>query len=259
MSSYASIAARDAPPTSEQPRPDPALLTTEHSSASNVIDDTSKVNIVSSDFKDKLATRTSETYVPKDIDDDLIDPGRKVGKSKGNRRLQEARAEGTYLWEVTKHILFRPGVAGGLIGLVNIGLLSSVGYVFYTKPSLRRNFTSIGSAAAGALLLIGTEGYAVEKYRKTSIGRREERRAREEGTLIYKQLREHVFRPGVLGGLVGLVNTVILGAVGYYGYTTWHKPKWNRDVVTAVSFGLLTLWGGEGYLVERYRAERRGQ
>jgi hypothetical protein len=141
-----------------------------------------------------------------------------------------------------------------------------VGYGFYTKPSLRQNLTAISSAAAGALLLIGTEGYAAEKYRQTPIGRQEERRAREEGTLIYKHLREHVFRPGVLGGLVGLgtadnyicrslgmfiphfslVNTTILGAVGYYTYANWHTPKWNRNVVTAVAFGLLTLWGGEG-------------
>jgi hypothetical protein len=148
---------------------------------------------------------------------------------------------------------------------VNIGLLSTVGYGFYTKPSLRQNFTAISSAAAGVLLLIGTEGYAAEKYRQTPIGRQEERRAREEGTLIYKHLREQVFRPNVLGGLVGLgivkiricrffkmfissflVNTTILGAVGYYTYANWHKPKWNRDVVTAVAFGLITLWGGEG-------------
>lgn len=146
---------------------------------------------------------------------------------------------------------------------VNIGLLSSVGYAFYTKPDLRRNFTVIGSAAAGTLLLIGTESYAAEKYRETPRGRQEERRAREEGTLLYKQFHEHVFRPGVLGGLVGLgqrrtyfarllkvhtpqANTAILGAVGYYSYANWDKPKWNRDVVTAVSLGLLTLWSGEG-------------
>lgn len=105
-----------------QPRPDPALLTTERSSTSNVIDDTLKVNVVSSDFKENPATYTSERYVPEDIDDDLVDPGRKAVKGKRNRRFQEAQAEGIYLWEVTKHYLFRPGVAGGLIGLGMVGL-----------------------------------------------------------------------------------------------------------------------------------------
>lgn len=257
--SYASVAAHNACPSSEQPRPDPALLTTERSSASNVIDNTSKVNVVSSDSKENPATCTSDICVPEDIDDDLGDPGRKAVRSKRNRHLQEAQAEGIFLWKITKNYLFRPRVAGSIISLVNVGLLFGVGYGFYTKPSLRRNFTAISSAAAGALLLIGTEGCAAEKYRQTPIGRQEERCAREEGTIIYKQLREHVFRPGVLGGFVGLVNTAILGAVGYYSYANWHKSKWNRDVVTVVAFGLFTLWGGEGYLAERYRAERRRQ
>ncbi|KAG0707305.1 hypothetical protein DFH29DRAFT_896775 [Suillus ampliporus] len=251
--SYASVAARDAPPPSDQPHPDPALLTTERSPSSNVIDDTSKVNVVSRDFKENPATYTSETSVPEDAEGDLINPDRTAGKGKRSKRLQEAQAEGTYLLEVTKHYLLRPGIARGLIGLVNIGLLSSVGYIFYTKPDLRRNFTAISSAAAGVVLLIGTEGCAAEMYRKTPRGRQEEPRAREEGTLIYKQFREHIFRPGVLGGLVGLANTAILGAVGYYSYVNWHKPKWNRDVVTAVSLGLFALWSGEGYLAERYR------
>jgi hypothetical protein len=134
--SYASVVAHDAPSSSEQvctheiqnatescslytpqPHPDTALLTTERSSASNVIDDTSKVNVVSSNFKENPATYTSDTYVPEDVDDDHVDPGRKAVKSKRNRRLLEAQAEGIYLWKVTKHYLFRPGVAGGLIGL----------------------------------------------------------------------------------------------------------------------------------------------
>ncbi|OAX44170.1 hypothetical protein K503DRAFT_789071 [Rhizopogon vinicolor AM-OR11-026] len=250
--SYASVAARDAPLPSEQPHPDPALLTTEQSPSNNIIDDTSKVNVIPRDFEEDPSTYTSDVYVPEDTEGDT---GR-VGKGKGSKRLQEAQAEGTYLWEVTKHYLLRPGIAGGLVGLANIGLLSSVGYAFYTKPDLRRNFTAIGSAAGGTLLLIGTEGYAIEKYRGIF---EKKRRIGEQDTLIYKQFREHIFRPGVLGGLVGLVNTAILGAVGYYSYVNWDKSKWNRDVVTTVSLGLLALWGGEGYLAECYRTVRHRQ
>lgn len=79
-----------------------------------------------------------------------------------------------------------------------------MGYAFYTKPDLRRNSTAIGSAAVGALLLIGTEGCAVKKYREIRRGHQEERRAHREGTLLYKYFHEQVFRPGVLGGSVGL-------------------------------------------------------
>jgi len=237
--SYASVTARDAPPPSEQPHPDPALLTTERSPSSNVIDDTSKVNVISRNFNDDPSKYTSSEYVPEDTEGEFIDTSRTEGKGKASRRLQEAQAEGSYLWEVTKHYFLLPSVAGGLVGLVNIGLLSSVGYAFYTKPDLRRNFTAIGSAAGGALLLIGTEGCAARKYREIRRGHQEERRAHKEETLFYKHF----------------LNTAILGAVGYYSYANWDKPKWNRDVVTAVSLGILTLWGGEGYLAERYRAE----
>lgn len=87
---------------------------------------------------------------------------------------------------------------------VNIGLLSSVGYAFYTKPDLRRNFTAIGSAAVGTLLLIGTEGCAAEKFREIHRGHQGERPTREEGILFYKHFREQFFRPGVLGGSIGL-------------------------------------------------------
>lgn len=60
------------------------------------------------------------------------------------------------------------------------------------------------SATAAALTILGAEGYAAEKYRETPAGREEERRAKEEGTALYRTCREHILRPGVLGGLVGV-------------------------------------------------------
>lgn len=75
------------------------------------------MNVVSRDFKENpSSTYTSDVYVPEDAESELSDTGR-VRKGKGSKRFQEAQAEGTYLWEVTKHYLLRPGVAGGLVGL----------------------------------------------------------------------------------------------------------------------------------------------
>lgn len=42
------------------------------------------------------------------------------------------------------------------------------------------------------------------------------------------------------------VNAGILGAIGYYAYTEWDRPRWDKRIVSAVSVGLLTLWSGEG-------------
>lgn len=118
--SYASIASHDAPPPSQQPHPDPNLLNTTRGVADNVADDAAKVNVVAHDFKDNAATYTSQARERLDEEYDDItgnNSDKKKLRKKANKRYQEAEAEGEYLWEVTKQYLFRPGVAGGLIGL----------------------------------------------------------------------------------------------------------------------------------------------
>jgi len=212
---------------------------------------------VPSDFKENPHTITSDAPVFPENDEHGFPPPGNNKKGKSGRRLHEAQAEGVYLWDSAKHYLLRPGVAGGLIGLLNIGLVAGVGRAFYTRPNLRRDAAAVSSVVTAAIALVTVEGYAAESYRKTTRGQEEERRAKEEGAVIYRHLREVVLRPGVLGGLVGFVNTVVLGAVGYLSYKNWERPTWDRRAVTAVTIGLLSLWGGEGYLAERYRKETR--
>lgn len=279
--SYAAVASHNT--SGYQPTADQSLLNTEQPHASNIADDSAKVGVVSHDFKEHPETITSqhteEETIPSAIPSQTTPAPRKE-KKMPSKPLDEARAEGLYLWELTKHALLRPGVAGGLVGLgmylqwslsasrsctfpVNIGLLAGAGRAFYAQPDLRRNTTVISSVVAGTIALLSVEGFAAEKYRQTPSGREEERRAKEEGTLIYKHVREIVLRPGVLGGLVGLskslsalqkvfltvlvVNAGILGTVGYFSYINWDRPTWDRRTVSAVSVGLLALWGGEGY------------
>lgn len=88
--------------------------------------------------------------------------------------------------------------------VVNVGIVAGVGHAYYTQPHLRCDTTAIASTVAGALTLFSLEGYAAEKYRETPRGQAEERRAKQEGAIIYRHAREIVLRPGVLGGLVGL-------------------------------------------------------
>ncbi|KAF5370896.1 hypothetical protein D9758_002036 [Tetrapyrgos nigripes] len=204
--SYASIASQNLP--SDQPLPDPALLNTAPPDATIVADDTSKVNVVHPDFKDHPVTVTSENRPPPESGPEKL-PRRVPEKrrSQGHRHLREAEAEGLYLWQVTKKYLLRPGVAGGLVGLVNVGLLAGASRAFYTQPHLRRDTKAIAGTAAAAIALLSAETFAVEQYRQTPQGQEEERRAREEGTILYKHLREQILRPGVLGGLLGLGKT----------------------------------------------------
>ncbi|KZT11065.1 uncharacterized protein LAESUDRAFT_755682 [Laetiporus sulphureus 93-53] len=246
--SYAAVAAHDAPPLSQQPHPDPALYNTEPPSASNMANEAAKVNPAPSVPSSNPAPPSSEKAPAPGSE-----PTSHDAKSRAQHYIHEAEEESFHLWEVTKHYLFRPAVAGGLLGLLNIGLISGAGYVYYTEPHLRRDTRALASTAAAALVILSGESYAAEKYRQTPHGKEEERKSKQEGAAIYRVTKEHLLRPGVLGGLLGAVNAAILGTVGYFAYREWNRPTWDRRIVTAVSVGLLTLWSGEGYLAEQHR------
>jgi hypothetical protein len=87
---------------------------------------------------------------------------------------------------------------------VNVGLLSLAGRAFYVNPQFRRDPTVISSTAAVAVIIASAEGYLAERYHRTHEGKEAEKRARQEGSYIYRQFKEHVLRPGYLGGLVGV-------------------------------------------------------
>ncbi|KAJ8507920.1 hypothetical protein ONZ45_g9763 [Pleurotus djamor] len=121
--SYAKVAAENAPSPADQPRPDPGLLNTAEPSSATVLDDTKKVNLVHPSLKDAPVTETSisrpapDSQALSDDDEGNLKPNK--SKTNRSRRIQEVEAEGAYLWQLTKQYLFRPGVAGGLIGLGN--------------------------------------------------------------------------------------------------------------------------------------------
>jgi hypothetical protein len=129
---------------------------------------------------------------------------------------------------------------------VNVGLLAFAGREFYAKPHLRTDARALGTVAATTLVLLGAEGALADAYVKTEAGQKEKVRAKKEGAAIYRQTREVVLRPGVLGGLVGVLNLGILGGVGYAAYLNWDQPRWDRRTISVISAGLLTLAAGEG-------------
>lgn len=211
--------------------------------------------------EDDNASRRQGSFIPKEAD--AKKKARKVTE-KAKRELDRAEAEGEHLWDVAKEQLLRPGVAGGLIGLsesilrlvpdnieqisfaVNVGLIGSASYALYTDPFLRRDTRFLSTLAVSSLAILGIEGFAADKYAQTESGRVEAQRAKAEGAAVWRHTREVVLRPGVLSGIVGVVNVGILGTVGWFGYANWDAPRWDRKVVSAVGCGLLTLWGVEG-------------
>ncbi|KAG9010365.1 hypothetical protein FRB93_004204 [Tulasnella sp. JGI-2019a] len=267
MSSYADVASHHT--SGPQPHADTALLNTEHSRTS-LPDVDSKVTVVPQSYREHPVTVTSAAapapiYVEESSDDEPRQTTDKTAekKKKAKRMFQEAREEGVekyheakeegiYLWSEAKQRVLQPGVMGGLMGIVNVGLIGAFGYQLYHHPHTRQDTRFLSASAIAAVTLLGAEGYVADNYRKTPRGQAEERRAREEGSYYYQKTKNIVLRPGVLGGIVSAVNLGVLGGVGYVSYIHWDMPHWDRRTVSAVTVGLLGLFTAEGYLGEEY-------
>lgn len=190
---------------------------------------------------------------------DEKDAAKKKGKEyakKAKKELHEAESKLGPYWEKTKDVVLRPGTLGGLMGVVNVGLLGTLGYFAYTRKDQPWDRRVVGAAVAGTLALFGAEGYVAESYLETPEGKKEAERAKREGSKAYLQAKEVVLRPQVAGGLVGAFNLAVIGTVGYFSYKNWNQP-WDRRVVSAVSVGLLGLSGLEGWAGKEYAEKRK--
>ncbi|KAG8956220.1 hypothetical protein FRC04_004296 [Tulasnella sp. 424] len=265
--SYADIAKHNT--SGPQAHPDTGLLNLVPDGDTSLPDVEKKVTVVPQSYKDHPETETSalnhtlapepeSTHQPRHSSNahnhspfSQSDRDRRSKEIK--KKLEEAEEEGLEIWEEVKERLLRPGTLGGLIGIVNVGLIGALGYELYTKPQVRRDTRLLATAGVSGLVLLGAEGYLAEAYRKTAAGQAEERRAREEGAALIRRTKDIVLRPGVLGGIVGVVNVGILGGVGYISYVHWDQPTWDRRTVSAATVGLIALFTGEGYLAEQYK------
>ena len=150
-----------------------------------------------------MQTATSVHVDPHAVEPRIGSSGSGSKKDKAKRYAHRAEAEAESAWDYTKSQIMRPGVAGGILGIVNVGLLATAGYSFYNDASLRRDKRAIGGTIAGALILIGAEGWLAEAYAKTEAGQREAEKAREEGDYLYRRAHQLILRPGVFGGFLG--------------------------------------------------------
>ncbi|KIM23475.1 hypothetical protein M408DRAFT_11503 [Serendipita vermifera MAFF 305830] len=268
--SYANVVAHNAPPLSQQPHPDLNLLNTSNPHDEVAPDvDTAHVTVVAHDFKAQPVTET--TLVVENTDSEDEDEGtgnvpgshkRKARKEKQRARERRVRAaerkiDGWAAW--TKDKLFQPAVAGGIFAVVNIGVLGTVGYHVYKRPTLitnpRMNIKPLSYISAGLLTLFTLEGLAAEAYLNTAQGQEEARRAEEEGHYLYNRTKEVILRPKVAGGILGGVNLIVLGTLGYGAYTHWNDSIITRRTVSYVSVGLLTWFGLQGWAVEKYQQD----
>lgn len=218
-----------------------------------VADDVSKktkevANDVSKKTKEVADDVSKKT---KEVADDVSKKSKQYAR-KARAELDEAESKLGPYWDKTKDVVLRPGTLGGLMGVVNVGILSTMGYFAYTRRDQPWDRRLVGGAVAGTLALFSAEGYVTDSYLKTDEGQAEAERAKREGSKLYLEAKERILRPQVAGGLVGAVNVAVLGTVGYFAYQNWNRP-WDRNVVSAVTVGLLGLSGLEGWAGKEYK------
>jgi len=231
--SYASVVSHNTSPN--QPKPDPALLNTDVPTASGVADDAAKVNLVSSDFRENPATITSTFLSSSQHSSE--EAARKPKGSMKNSRNHHDQKPSTQWLSVVQEAVLRPTVAGGLVGIVNIGIIGCAGYAFYTEAHLRRNPRVLSATIAGTVALLGLEGYAIEKLSQDESHKHD-------SAVIAQYFREN---PSKSWGLLGVLNIGVAGMTGYIMYENWEE--WDNKTICAFAGGIFTLWAGEGYLL----------
>jgi len=180
-------------------------------------------------------------------------------KREASREIQHAENVIAAYYEKAKDIVLRPGALGGLMGVANVGLLSTIGYYAYTRRNIPWDRNYVGATAASVVALFGIEGVVAEQFANTPEGQDEINRAKAEGSKFYVNARELVLRPGVAGGLLGAVNVAVLGAVGYLGYQNWDRRVWDRKIIAGIASGLVSLSAVEGLAANVWKQKREGK
>jgi hypothetical protein len=75
---------------------------------------------------------------------------------------------------------------------VNLGIIGYSGYTFYSEPHLRRSPQALSTAIAGSVVLLGLEGYGLDKLRQKTD--------KDDAAVVSQYFHEN---PGMFQGLLG--------------------------------------------------------
>ncbi|KAL8278818.1 hypothetical protein RQP46_008887 [Phenoliferia psychrophenolica] len=203
---WASVAAANAPPASEQPHPDTSLLQTAGSSTASLASTNgSSINMVTSadlaDLKESIDPSSNQAHEADSAE------------FKAAKKATDAALKDVPTSRVTK---------------ADVDKLEA----------RAEQWAKDGKSKV--------EGWEKEAEKKgKALGKKAAKKASElekEGEALVRKY------PAAATGIVGLANLAVVAAVGVVAYQNWDKPRWDRRTVSAVSIGLLALFGGEGYL-----------
>ncbi|KAF9047254.1 hypothetical protein BJ165DRAFT_1464768 [Panaeolus papilionaceus] len=226
--SYASVAAHNAPPPSQQPQPDPALLNVTPPTSTSQINTSSKVNLVAPDFKEQLESDDSDASHPSAPSTGV--PRSSKVESRNRQHSQKSAPTA----------MTREKCIGGLVGIVNVGIFGLLGRTFFLRPQLQKDVTAILTSVGGSIALLTAQSHLLN-----SLGIQ---RLQVKNNLA-TPLSAFLIRPLTHKHITGL-NSVILGvSIGIASCTNWSRPT-GKKLISALLTGLLALWGVESYAIQ---------
>lgn len=84
---------------------------------------------------------------------------------RGKEERRKAKKEGAAFYRHTREVVLRPKVLGGVVGLLNVGILGGIGYSAYTNwDAPRWDRRVVSAVTVGLLGLWAGEGILAEKY-----------------------------------------------------------------------------------------------
>ncbi|GAA5930395.1 uncharacterized protein JCM15063_004794 [Sporobolomyces koalae] len=276
MSTWADIAAKNAPPEELQAHPDPRLLERKedhptHEGEQAVDYEAEHVHVVDRDEADKLR-KAMDNAEDSQAEDEFARARRH--QEERDAATQQARLKAQTQQELKKEVDVVEAEASSQVeqgkATAEKTAKDADKVVKDTKQEVNKTYNSAKEQGKEALAEGKKE--AKEKYaegkkvagEKWEQGKKEakefadkaEKEVKKDAKKVQKKAgeiekegralaREY---PYAATGLVGAVNLALVAVPAYYAYQNWNKPRWDRRIISAFVVGLTAAFGAESAL-----------
>ncbi|EPQ27612.1 uncharacterized protein PFL1_04750 [Pseudozyma flocculosa PF-1] len=264
--SYASVAAHNAPPESEQPRPDPGLLegqNVDHSDVNNHLPDvdSGKVNVIPSDADlEHLKTESQEAYEKAVAEArEARAQAERDAKAAKDKAAATAKDAGDKAEKAAKDVGDKAKQLGNEADKAASDASSKAQQYAKDAQNLAKDAGNRASKLAGDAKKEVEKDTRELRKRAKEEGKKIKKAAGEAGEEIESFWNRFSSDPDMWLPALGALNVALLGGLGFYAYTNKDQvQRTDRRLLSAVTVGILGLVGGQGYWAqETARKQRR--
>lgn len=264
MSTWADIAAKNAPPEELQPHPDTSLLEVKDDSSrpsGQAVDyEAEHVHVVDRDEADKLREAMSHAD-ESHVDDDFAEARRHQEardlaaqqarlKAEAQKELKQevdvVEAEATKSFEDGKKAVEQGANEAGK--KVEQGKEEVKEKVAEGKKEAKQTYEA-GKKEAKELYAEGKKDAKEFANKVEKEAKKDAKKIQKKASEVEKEGRKLASEyPYAASGIVGAINVALIAVPAFYAYQNWNKPHWDRRIVSAVAVGLTAAFGAESAL-----------